>query len=110
MLAGPAQRFAQASDVNIDGAVFDIDIVSPHAVQKLFAREHPPRALQQIFQQTKFGRAERDLLPGTKDAAALAVELDVARARIAATRSGLARRSSAPIRAISSGTENGLTT
>ena len=51
-----------------------------------------------------------ELAAAAADAVGLAVELDVAGLEHGGDQLGLARRSSARTRAISSGTENGLTT
>src|SRR5262249_27740996 len=34
------ERLAQPADMDVDGALVDIDFAAPHAVEKLFAREH----------------------------------------------------------------------
>src|SRR5437867_398174 len=40
-------RLAQAADMHIDGALIDIDVAAPHAVQELGAAEHAAGALHQ---------------------------------------------------------------
>src|SRR5262249_36945075 len=39
--AAAVERLAQASDMDVDGALVDIDVAAPHPVEQLFAREHP---------------------------------------------------------------------
>src|ERR1700753_3923573 len=34
------KRLAQAPDMDVDGARFDIDVTAPHGVEQLLAREH----------------------------------------------------------------------
>src|SRR5580692_7398679 len=50
-LAAPRERLAQAPDMDVDRAFVDLRRLAPHPVQELRAREHPPRLLQEIFQQ-----------------------------------------------------------
>src|SRR5450756_2815435 len=45
-------RLAQPADMHVHGALVDIDIAAPDAVEQLLAREHPARALHQELQQT----------------------------------------------------------
>src|SRR5438552_7458678 len=79
LLAAEIEQLAQAADVNIDGALVDIDVAAPDAVEQLLAREHPPRMLQEELQQAIFGRAEIDRPARARHAALVAVELDVAK-------------------------------
>ena len=44
------QRFAQAADVDVDGPRLDIDIVTPHGVEQLLARENPSGISHQVTQ------------------------------------------------------------
>src|SRR5262249_25945011 len=62
------ERLAQPADMDVDGALVDIDFTAPHAVEKLFAREHATGPLHQKFEQTIFGRAEIDRAAGTRHA------------------------------------------
>src|SRR3546814_7616743 len=50
--------FAQAADVNINGAQFNVGVLAPHAVQQPFAGEYPARMLQKVPQQTEFSGAQ----------------------------------------------------
>src|SRR5215216_2589656 len=77
-LALAVERFAQPADVDIDGALVDVDVASPNAVEQLLARKYPAGTLQQKFQQTKLGRPQLDLAAAAKDATTVAVELDLA--------------------------------
>ncbi len=72
------EDLAQAPDMHVDGALVDIDVAAPHAVEQLLARVHAAGALHQEFEQAELGRAERDLAAAAKHAAALAVELEIA--------------------------------
>src|SRR5262249_58282598 len=72
------ERLAQAADVDVDGALVDIDLTAPHAVEKLFAREHAAWSLHQELEQTVFGRPEIDGAAGARDAFFLAVHFELA--------------------------------
>ena len=61
-LAAAVERLAQPADVDVDGALVDIDLGAPHRVEQLGAREHPARPLHQELQQAVFGRADRHRL------------------------------------------------
>src|SRR3546814_962368 len=50
--------FAQAADVNINGAQFNVGVLAPHAVQQPFAGEYPARMFQKVPQQTEFSGAQ----------------------------------------------------
>src|SRR3546814_20810000 len=50
---------AQAADVNINGAQFNVGVLAPHAVQQPFAGEYPARMLQKVPQQTEFSEIGR---------------------------------------------------
>src|SRR5215216_4449969 len=75
-LALAVERLAQTADVDVDGALVDVDVAPPNAVEQLLARKHPAGTLQQEFQQTKLRRPQLDLSAAAKDAAAVAVEFD----------------------------------
>src|SRR5882757_934342 len=60
LLAAGIEQFAQAADMHIDGALVDIDVAAPDAVEQLLAAEHPPRMLKEELQQAVLGRAEID--------------------------------------------------
>ena len=64
--------------MHIDGALVDIDVAAPNAVEQLLTAEHPARMFQKKLQEPVFRRAEIDRTPRTGDAALLAIELDVA--------------------------------
>src|ERR1700687_3616197 len=78
LLAAGIEQFAQAADMHVDGALVDIDIAAPDAVEQLLAAEHPAGMLEEEFQEAIFGRAEIDRPPRARDAALFAVELDIA--------------------------------
>src|SRR5260221_324996 len=52
------ERLAQAPDMHVDGADFELHIRAPDAVQQLLAGKHAPRVLQEVAQQAEFGRAD----------------------------------------------------
>src|ERR1700684_1382903 len=72
------ERLAQAADMDVDGALVDIDVAAPHAVEPLLAGAHPGGALHQEFEQPKLGRPEIDRAGRARHALLLAVELEVA--------------------------------
>src|SRR5664279_364649 len=78
LLAGGVEQLAQPADVDVDGALIDIDVAAPDAVEQLLAGKHPARMLEEKFKQTILGRAEIDRATGAHHAALLAVEFDVA--------------------------------
>src|SRR5258708_57399 len=78
LLAAGVEQFAQAADMDVHGALVDIDVAAPDTIEQLLAAEHPPRMLQEKFQQPILGRAEIDRAARAGDAALLAIELDVA--------------------------------
>src|SRR5689334_18240013 len=51
---GLAQRQAQPTDMDVDGAQFDILAVRPHRVEQLLAREDPARIFEEVAQQAIF--------------------------------------------------------
>ena len=67
-LVAADQRLAQPTDMDIDGALVDIGVAAPDAVEQLRARQHPPRALQQEFEQPELGRSEPHLRGAARDA------------------------------------------
>src|SRR5262249_31909301 len=103
------QSLAQAPDVHVNGALIDIDVAAPNAVEQLLAREHAAGALHQKFEQAELGGSEWNLAAAARDPFLLPVSSMSPATRTSATRSGLTRRNSARMRASSSGTENGLT-
>src|ERR1700681_2426773 len=78
LLAARIEQFAQPPDMHIHGALVDIDVAAPDAVEQLLAGKHPARMLEKNLQQPVFGRAEIDRTPRAPDAALLAIELDIA--------------------------------
>src|SRR3954464_10871057 len=62
-LVAAVERLAQAADMDVDGALVDVDLAAPHAVEQLLAREHAARPLHQEFEQTILGRPEIDRAP-----------------------------------------------
>src|SRR5262249_23302125 len=72
------ERLAQPADMDVDGALVDIDFAAPHAVGKLFAREHATGPLHQEFEQTIFGRPEIDPAAAARPPLLLPVDLEVA--------------------------------
>src|SRR6516162_10977742 len=75
------ERAAQPADVDVHGALVDVDIAPPYAVEQLLAREYAAGPLHQIFEQAVFGRAQLDRPPGARYAAFLPVHLEVAEAK-----------------------------
>src|SRR5688572_21952359 len=73
------ERAAQAADMDVDGALVDIDVAAPDAVEQLAAREHAAGALHQELEQLELGRLEMHFAALARDALLLAVEQDVAR-------------------------------
>src|SRR6201989_3527329 len=74
LLAAGIEQLAQAADMHVDGALVDIDVAAPDAVEQLLAAEHPARMLQEELQQPVLGRAEIDRTARARDTALLAVE------------------------------------
>src|SRR5580698_6032129 len=72
------ERLAQAADMDVDGALVDIDVAAPHPVEQLLAGEHPAGAFHQEFEQAELGRAEIDWAGRARHALLLAIELEVA--------------------------------
>src|SRR5580704_9648587 len=54
------ERLAQAADMDVDGALVDIDVAAPYPVEQLLAREHPAGTFHQKFEQAELRRAELD--------------------------------------------------
>src|ERR1700722_14610796 len=72
------ERLAQATDMDVDGALVDIDVAAPYPVEQLLAREHPAGAFHQEFEQPELGRAEIDRAGRAGHALFLAIELEIA--------------------------------
>src|SRR5215813_14163691 len=56
------QRLAQSADVHVNGALVNVDLIAPHAVEQLAAREHPPGRLHEELEQPVVGGAQMDHL------------------------------------------------
>jgi len=69
---------AQATDVNVDRALVNVDITSPYAVEKLLTREHAARRLHEELHQLELCRPELDLAARPPHPVGLAIEIDVA--------------------------------
>src|SRR3979490_3400737 len=69
LLAAGIEQLAQAADMYVDGALVDIDVAAPDAVEQLLAAEHAAGMLEEEFQQAIFGRAEIDRPARAGDAA-----------------------------------------
>ena len=52
------KRLAQATDVDVDGPVFDKNAIAPHAIQHLGTRVHALRIGHEVVQQLEFCRAQ----------------------------------------------------
>ena len=63
-LAGGVEGLAQAADMDVDGALVDVDVAAPDAVEELLAREDPPGLSHQELEQLELGRAEMQLRAG----------------------------------------------
>src|SRR5216683_5573382 len=72
------ERLAQPADMDVDGALVDVDFAAPDPVEQLLAREHAAGSLHQELEQAIFGRPEIDRAAGARDALLLAVDLEVA--------------------------------
>src|SRR5665213_3277237 len=60
LLAAGVEQLAQAADMDVDGALVDIDVAAPDAVEQLLAAEHAAGMLEEEFEQAVFGRPEID--------------------------------------------------
>src|ERR1700747_1569519 len=78
LLAAGVEQLAQAPDMHVHGALVDIDIAAPDAVEQLFAAEHAPGILQEKFEQPVFGRSEIDRTAGAGDATLFTIQFDIA--------------------------------
>ena len=63
--------------MDVDGARLDIDVLAPHRVQKLLAREDAAGMLHEMAQQAEFGGPEMDRLGGARHAMRHQVHDDV---------------------------------
>src|SRR3982751_5955975 len=74
--AAAVDGLAQPADMHIHGALVDIDVVAPHAVEQLLARIDTAGVAHQIFEQPVFGWTQVQIAAGAADAMALAVEFE----------------------------------
>src|ERR1700731_2919238 len=51
--AAAVERLAQAADMDVDGALVDIDVAAPDLVEQLLAGKHPAGAFHQEFDQAE---------------------------------------------------------
>src|SRR6056297_4208114 len=72
-----AERFAQAADVDIDGAGVDIDVAPPDPIKQLFAAPDPAGLFHEGRQQAEFGGSELEILAVAGDAVGFGVEHDI---------------------------------
>ena len=63
--------------MDVDGARLDIDVLAPHRVEQLLAREDAAGMLHEMAQQAELGRAEMDRLAGARHAMRHQVHHDV---------------------------------
>src|SRR5678815_1315742 len=54
------QRLAQATDVHVDGALLDVDVAAPDAIQQLLARVHAFGVRHEEGEHAVLGWTERD--------------------------------------------------
>ncbi len=57
-LARAVDRFAQAADMDVDCAGFDMDVAAPNGVQDIFAGEDALGVAEEKFEEAEFGRPE----------------------------------------------------
>src|SRR5690606_27423547 len=70
-------RLTQPPDMDVDGALVDIDRFAPDLVEQLGPREHAARMLHQEFEQAELRGAQPDLGAAAMNAVLLAVEHDL---------------------------------
>ena len=110
-MAERLEREAQAPDVNVDGALLDVDVVAPDLVEQLRARVHALGPRQEEAQQPELGRTECDRgCPSAVTRCVAGSSFSAPTASGSCAASGARRRSTALIRAFSSRGENGLVT
>jgi hypothetical protein len=59
--------------VHVDCAFVDLGRASPHQIEELRSREHPPRLFEQMFEHLKLGRAEVDVAIAVPNASAQSI-------------------------------------
>src|SRR5688500_19460973 len=72
------ERAAQPADMHVDGALVDIDVAAPNAVEQLLARIDAAGVLHQEFEQAELGRPEMHLAARARYALFLAIEFQIA--------------------------------
>src|SRR5487761_703460 len=55
LVSALVERLAQAANMDVDGAQFDLGVAAPDRIEQLLAREDAPGPLEQEAQETKFG-------------------------------------------------------
>src|SRR5437763_16862523 len=63
--------------MDVDGALVDVDVSPPHAIEQLAAVEYTAGTLHQEFEQTELGRPEMDVAPAARNPPAVTVELQI---------------------------------
>src|SRR6476619_5688627 len=66
LLAAGVEQLAQAADMDVDGALVDIDVAAPDAVEQLFARKHAAGTFHQELEQPVFSWTEIDGATGAR--------------------------------------------
>src|SRR5260221_129680 len=67
VVVAAVERLAQPPDMNVDGALVDVDVAAPDTVEKLLAGKDAAGALHEEFKQAIFGRSEIDRMAGARD-------------------------------------------
>src|SRR3954452_882779 len=88
--AEAVELLAQVGDVGLEHAGVAAEIVVPHVVEDLAAREHPPRVEQEEPQEPVLRGGQLDRLAAAGDLARLLVELEVLEHEAARIRLGQA--------------------
>src|SRR5512135_1111585 len=75
VVAERLEREAQPADVDVDGALLDVDVITPHVVEQLRTRVHALGPREEEAQQAELGRSQRDGLAGSRHAVRRRIEL-----------------------------------
>src|SRR5690348_10801577 len=75
--AVPGELAAQVGDVGVHDGARSAEIVVPHVVEELSAREHPPGIEQEVTEQAEFGRRELDQVAGAPHLVGVLIECEV---------------------------------
>src|SRR6195952_1941329 len=67
----------QVADVDLEGVAGGREVVAPHLLEDLRAREHPARVRQQQLQQRELGAGEADRPLAAPDVAGVGIEAQV---------------------------------